>query len=464
MHDLPIQGRLQQQHARSISGEELEALGKKAAAVWVAEGGTLTDAVVETVKHAGLSPEQVCRVIEFTNTEAYLNEFRKEGSTSKVIEFAGGPADPSAVLKDLNDGGGGTVFDRGMSDYSGPPAESSTKTSSAAEEALYSMLRRDEVPMAVHNPLSEAIDMREKLASMRETFNAQLTGLEVMYEDLSRRLYGQVKQAALNGTTLGEIVRAWSHAEPDPEYVKIAFSLLTPKLLDDGVFSSLDSIGASLEKTGSVSMVNFEHPLIQDFSEWSQALCKLAETREALVNVEDNLEGATRFLVNPTADIVDPDKTAGAFSWASKKVAPLFSRGAQQVAQEAVHQGKRTALSAAKQKGLIPSVADVFEAGSKPVRAFGHGVGGALFGEGTQLAQATGDIAGGLVQYAPHAAGAAGAYRLYQHLNAFGDSPIGQKLRSFIPGTPQNTMVKQELDARYNGQVPYFATGPFVSY
>lgn len=52
--------------------------------------------------------------MEFANTTAYLTEFRKEGMGHKYIDFGeGGPANPSTVLQDLNDGGGGTVFDTG---------------------------------------------------------------------------------------------------------------------------------------------------------------------------------------------------------------------------------------------------------------------------------------------------------------------------------------------------------------
>src|SRR5208282_6747332 len=114
MADLHTQGLLQQAHAHRVSGEHLEVLGKQASSRWSSgESKTLSDAVVETVKTAGLSPEQVKRVCEFANTEAYLTEFKKEGSAHKFIDFGSGPADPSTVIKDLNDGGGGTVFDDG---------------------------------------------------------------------------------------------------------------------------------------------------------------------------------------------------------------------------------------------------------------------------------------------------------------------------------------------------------------
>jgi hypothetical protein len=94
MSDLPSTGIYQQSHARPHSGEFLEVLGKHAAADWGSgKYGTLTEAVTEHVKQAQLSPEQVKRVVEFANTSAFLTDFKKEGTTGKVVDFSGGPAD-----------------------------------------------------------------------------------------------------------------------------------------------------------------------------------------------------------------------------------------------------------------------------------------------------------------------------------------------------------------------------------
>ena len=74
MHDLPAVFLLQQEHAKAKSGEELEGFGKQAAWQYVTgKAPTLNEAVVETIKHAGLSPEQVKRVIEFANVRSNLN-------------------------------------------------------------------------------------------------------------------------------------------------------------------------------------------------------------------------------------------------------------------------------------------------------------------------------------------------------------------------------------------------------
>jgi len=122
-YELPPQTQLQQASARRVSGEELETFGKSAAALFhQGDVDNLNDAVVKTIKKEALSPEQVKRVVEFTNTHAFIDEFRKEGEATKYVHFEHGPAHPAEVIKDLNDGGGGTVFDTGNFDYSHEPA------------------------------------------------------------------------------------------------------------------------------------------------------------------------------------------------------------------------------------------------------------------------------------------------------------------------------------------------------
>ena len=67
----PIQTVLQQRDARPVAGEHLEVLGKKAAANWgTGKFASLNEAVVDLVRDERLSPEQVRRVVEFTNGAA----------------------------------------------------------------------------------------------------------------------------------------------------------------------------------------------------------------------------------------------------------------------------------------------------------------------------------------------------------------------------------------------------------
>jgi hypothetical protein len=294
MTDLPEQSVLQQRHARSVPAAQLEMLGKRAAARWGSgEHCSLTCAVTETVKCASipLSPEQVRRVVEFANTEAYLTEFRKEGE-HKVVDFGpSGPANPADVLRDLNDGGGRTVMDSGLGDYKRQPEKRASydEADSTLEQAFAAKTASAGYPEV--NPLSEVIDLRDKLAGEYDHVSSQVSGLEVAYMGLSDQLYGLVKQAAMEGLTLGEVVQAWSAVNEDPAFVKAAFDQFVPKLFQEGVFSTLDEMGDSLMKTAGSKLVNPGHPLVHCYADFCDSLDKLASLRE---EQEELYEGYTK--------------------------------------------------------------------------------------------------------------------------------------------------------------------------
>jgi len=453
MHDLPSIALLQQSHAIPKSGEELEVLGKAAAKKYASgRCPTLNEAVVDTVKHGGLSPEQVRRVVEFANVNAYLSEFGKEGSAHKYVEFNGGPANPAEVLRDLNDGGGGTVFDRGLADYSHDPETPKTASLLSKNMAVMERMktaavhlgvasmndvfddmatdasRRHQAPpyagfdpfgdqqrkaqvhmlsamtgrqpvvhkyaeipmdpgimpqqpslsdetrsmiggtggelasagpgtedpnappgvpgydplpehmklMAQHmklmqtragggtqapspatpagdplapkvasldfnpsetmleqafsavdepypyaNPMQDSLELHDKLAGAADHLTSELSMLETAFHDTLDQVYHEVKVAALEGVPLGQVLAAWQQVVPSPEYVKTAFMYIGPRLQKEGVFESLDDIGASLEKTAHRGMVNTEHPLISTMADYCTVLDKLAEVREA---------------------------------------------------------------------------------------------------------------------------------------------------------------------------------------
>jgi hypothetical protein len=327
MSDLPRQGLLQQLNAKSHSGEYLEVLGKKAAANWgTGEYKTLTESVTATVKTAQLSPEQVRRVVEFANTEAYLKEFKKEGATHHVIDFQGGPADASSILQDLNDGGGGggSVFDRGTGDYNSPPSDMKVSSTSAEAELLALLCKEGSAPaeLPYENPHGEVIALKDKLAGASDHLNSQISGLEIMYAELGDRVFHQVKQAALSGVSMGDVIQAWETVAPSPDHIKVAFSLLTPRLLRDGVFYNVEQMTASVDKTAGVRAVNTEHPLVVDFSEFCDVLNKLAELRVARNEIRQHLGSLNTYLKQ--ASLVGDVYSAS--SGAGKAVGPLVGK------------------------------------------------------------------------------------------------------------------------------------------
>lgn len=380
MSDLPSSALAQQAHATPMTGEQLEVMGKHASKRYLNGECHLTEAVMETVKHAGLSPEQVRRVVEFANTDAFLQEFRKEGRQHRVVEFEGGPADYAAILQELNGGGGGTVFDKHANDYNYPPTdaarlESRNQDRLGVEETKLAeafAVQGQEIPF--EDPLREAYDARAKLAGAQEELISEIGMLEGHYLDVVERLFGNVKQASYEGATLGQIVGAWGQVTDNPDFVKAAFQQLTPRLLQNGVFSSKADIGDSLMKTASVGVLNKEHPLLSDFHEYCSVLSKLAEDRAAQQEVETHLSVLTGFL-----------KEAGLFDLA-KKTPGLIPRVLEKAEQASVHAGKG-----------------------------GKAVGEALFGSGSKGAKNTEALARGAVKYAPHVVGGLAAESAYQH-------------------------------------------------
>jgi hypothetical protein len=307
-YDLPSQTLLQQSSARAVSGEELETYGKHAADLY-GNGAqpSLNEAVVETIKSAGLAPEQVRRVVEFANTHAWISEFKKEGTANKFVVFEQGPAEFNTVLQDLNDGGGGTVFDRGNLDYSHTPnvktssARAMSKTAAAQSEAdaiLAQAFAVDQQAPAIPyaNAMGDVQDLRDKLAGVRDAMTSEIGALEVDLLSVTEDMYQYVKQAALEGTSLGTIVQAWHQAlAPDPELVKAAFAIFTPRLCKE-VHGSLDAIGASLEKTaGTRSIVNPDHPLVLSFSVYSDMVQKLEQLRSVQQQALEGIKQLTDY-------------------------------------------------------------------------------------------------------------------------------------------------------------------------
>lgn len=403
MSELQIHGLLQQLSAKEISGEHLEVLGKSASTMWCeGRAKTLNDAVVETVKHAGLSPEQVKRVVEFTNTSAYLTEFRKEGSANKVVSFgAGGPASPSAVLQDLNDGGGGSVFDPGNGDYHQPPREKTAAPNDIHEAAFAEMFHAVDPALPNAEPLSNTLDLRDKLASAYDQATSQISTLENMFDDLRERCFFNVKQASLLGTPLSETINVWSQVAPSMDHVKVAFQCILPMLLENEVFASGEAVADSLQKVASVSgVVNQEHPLVVDFKDFCDSLQKLAEVREEQLAVGEGLAQVNHFLKAANGD------------------AGLLQKGIHAVGRAGQHAGHA-----------------------------GERVGDALLGQGKGKLVGT---AARLATYALPAVGANEVYRRTLKHNPTFQSAKGTALGA-IPGTEEYNQKEYELAMRAQG-------------
>jgi hypothetical protein len=388
---LPSQLILQQQQARKVSGEELETFGKYAAKLYSTQRcPTLGEAVVQTVKTAALSPEQVKRVVEFANTAAYLEEFHKEGQKHRYIELSGGPADPGAVLRDLNDGGNPTVVDRNERDYLSPPPTISDSVKMGSDARLRLGLpdlldagfqqAREELNVKTacieyNNPLHESLQLRTKLAGLHDQLLSETNLLEGQLMNDETNLYQQVKEAVMAGNPMGDVLTVWHSTKRSPEFTKCAFQFLTPLLVQGGVFKHpIDVVEDVARGSKTASVVNPKHPLILTFNNYCDSLQKLSHIRVASEDVLTHLEELSTFIKYALRTQAEQAKEAAS----GKVVGP---------AVQAIAKNVR------KAGGFVKDTAE--EAGE----ALTAGLGG---GRGARLA-------GGAVKYSPHIALGVGA-------------------------------------------------------
>lgn len=296
---LPL-GLAQQEKARPVDPDHLEKLGKSAAQKYQEGGTSLTEAVVETVKEAMLSPEQVKRVCEFANTTAYLAAFEKAGNVRNVT-FEGGPANPARVLQDLNDGSSPTLLTEG-SDYKAAAANFRSRMEMDALAHAFQVPVADSLAKtaSVHigsnknhqehaNPVDDLWDMKLALEGVRDELISMKTGAALVHADVSGQMLKAAEQEMMDGTSLWEIAKAFSAVSENPQPVKEAMLLIRDHLVEHG--HSREKVASSLIKVaGDFKAPNIEHPLLVRFSAFVKAAHALRVVDAAMLNVETQIK------------------------------------------------------------------------------------------------------------------------------------------------------------------------------
>lgn len=285
-------GLVQQRAAHNIDPEQLEFMGKKAAAYYDLNGGTLSNAVVETVKQALLSPEQVKRVCEFANTNAFLSEFEKGGSMRNVT-FPEGPANPSTVLKDLNDGSSPAVHQVKTAGYE--PPKSHYKFSLASDDILMnafgagSMVKVSQEQSLHANPIEDVVDLKIRLESMRNDFISKYASSSILLMDVKDALCSAVRQEIMEGSNLGDIVTAWSSYSPDVSIVKEATQTVGRYLNSTGTLLYSQQMNSLTKMASSGTIPNPNHPVMDHFIAFTKISHEHRKLQEASEIVEDEL-------------------------------------------------------------------------------------------------------------------------------------------------------------------------------
>lgn len=178
-------------------------LGKTAAVLAEKQGMTLTDAVIKTVGAQKLSNEQLHRVVEHTNHEAFHRKFANMDPTMRVVNIEGGPADPTSVVARLGETEKVAQVQEDLSDYRYPPmrvvvAESTEK-------------------VAQDEPASDDVDIVELLDTVKLALD-ELQGSIGTHRyaaiDAFDRTVRLAKQACAEGAYLEDFEQAWGGISP----------------------------------------------------------------------------------------------------------------------------------------------------------------------------------------------------------------------------------------------------------
>jgi hypothetical protein len=255
---------------RAVDPSHLETLGKTAARMSDSGDLSLTEAVVLTIGREKLNSEQVRRVVEYANTEAFNRKFASTSGSMRAVHINGGPADPVQVLQSLNDAARPREVTIDSLEYSMPPDMG--KTSSSVISAL---------DRTVAGVMGDVQGLRHQLMAAHDELTQSMEASKSAMNEALVDLAGFVKQASAQGAAPAEIYAAWMARSE--ELGKVAFDRTRSFMRDSNV-----------KVAGRV--MNPAHPVIRGFDDFVKAAHSFASHREALARVEDELLKVSKWL------------------------------------------------------------------------------------------------------------------------------------------------------------------------
>lgn len=249
--------------SRAVDPSHLETLGKSAARMADSGDVSLTEAVVMTIGREKLNSEQVRRVVEYANTEAFNRKFASTSGSMRAVHINGGPADPVQVLQSLNDAARPREVTIDSLEYSMPPDMG--KTSSAVLSAL---------DRTVAGVMGDVHGLRHQLTAAHDELTQSTEAIKSAMNEALVDLAGFVKSASAQGAAPVEIYAAWKAREE--ELAKVAFDRTRSFMRD----SNVKVAGRTL---------NPAHPVIRGFEDFVKAAHSYAAHREALLGIEKEL-------------------------------------------------------------------------------------------------------------------------------------------------------------------------------
>lgn len=197
--------------SQSFPPEQLVLLGKTAAQTAETSGMSLTDAVVRAIGMTKLNEQQVRRVVEAANHEAFHRKFASMDPNMRVVELEGGPADPSAVIERLALAAMPSKMSSATSDYVLGPRYASEFPKTAS----YAGMTKE----AAMRPVFE---LSERLRATHEELSGYLAARQGDVEVAVQKLAHVTRQAVAEGAYYEDLERAWGSMNP-----KVATEMLS---------------------------------------------------------------------------------------------------------------------------------------------------------------------------------------------------------------------------------------------
>lgn len=255
---------VKQPYGRQVAASALEELGKQASRLATTSGLSLTEAAVRTLGREKLNSEQVRRVVEFCNIDAVNQKYASLRGQDRIVDIAGGPADPAEVIQQLKAASAPQDVRVEALEYSVPPSQGEKRSS-----AVFQKVAAHSLP-----------DLRDKLAAAHEQLVEQVDVARFAMEQAYAEARGAVKSAALQGLTMSELQLAWTRRAPG--LAKVASAGLE---LDWG-------------DPASSRRISDDHPVMQYFGafvksaeRYSQATSARKEVETQLARVDTHLRG-----------------------------------------------------------------------------------------------------------------------------------------------------------------------------
>lgn len=207
--------------SQAFPPEQLLLLGKTAAHVAETSGMALTDAVVRSVGMTKLNEQQVRRVVEAANHEAFHRKFASMDPTMRVVELDGGPADPNAVIERLALAAMPAKVAAASSDYRIGPKYAHAFTSAVAGE------------MTKEAAMQPVLKLASQLRASHDELSGNLAARQAYVETAVQKLAYATKQAVSMGAYYEDLEPCWGAI--NPKLATEMLSVLNPPSVPPGV-------------------------------------------------------------------------------------------------------------------------------------------------------------------------------------------------------------------------------------